>query len=126
MAQGLERLLEVHPRLVEDAALLVEALLRLVEPRVRVGALATLGRDLASHAVELERSLAELAPELVSPSLQLADPDVARPPLGLVTRREIRPGGEPRDARAQDEPDDHQHRFKHAARPSLASAGRPS
>src|SRR5690242_4720513 len=53
VAERLEGLLEVHPSLVEDAPLLVEALARLVQARVGVGALAPLRRHLAPHALDL-------------------------------------------------------------------------
>jgi hypothetical protein len=126
VAESFEGLLEVHPRLVEDATLLVEALARFVEPRVRVGALATLGRDLAAHAFELEGALSELAPELVAAGFQLTDPDVAGSALVAATRAEVCPGGEPRHTSAEGEPDDDQRGFKHGARPSPASGGKRS
>ena len=123
VAQRLKRLLEVHPRLVEDATLLVEALARLVEPRVRVGALASLGRDLATHALELHGALTELAAQLVPARLQLPDPDVAGPLLGVTAGAEVCPGGEPRHTSAERESDDDQRGLKHGGSRSRASGG---
>src|SRR5262245_41248747 len=123
VAQRLERLLEAHPRLVEDSSLLVEALLHLVKPRVRVRALAPLGRDLPPHALELGALLTELPPELVPARLELGDPDVARAPLGVAAGGEVRGGGDPRDTSAEEERDDHERGLKHGVSP--ASVGRP-
>src|SRR5262249_60350714 len=120
VAQRLERLLEVHPRLVEDAALLVEALACLVEPRVGVRALTALGRDLAAHAVELGGALAELTPELVAAGFQLGDPHVAGAPLVVAARGEVRGGRHPRDPRPDEQRDHDERRSKHG-RPSPAS-----
>ena len=125
VAQRFERLLEVHPCLVEDATLLVEALARLVQARVRVGALAALGPHLAPHALDLRALLGQLAAQLVAACLQLRDPDIAGPTLGMAARREVGPEGEPCNPGADGQRDDDEARLKHGPL-ARASVGRRS